>query len=212
MVDLRADLVCDVPEGFNFTDGTSCDAEAGWCRAAVHLDAARTPTIRRMHVPVSAARPLATPHASAFVDVSGDCRADLVLHTVDPATNEHYLDVFISRYDQSNRAGHAIFDESRVSSQRVPTGTRQVAFADVDSDGLIDVILPICETPTDEYCTRSLVRCRKDALSIHCPKPWLRITWGKWAPPRAPCCIVLCLSILSSSSSSSSSSPLLTIV
>ncbi|KAG0054100.1 hypothetical protein BGZ83_011984 [Gryganskiella cystojenkinii] len=79
---------------------------------------------------------LSNPHSSAFVDLNGDCLADIFLTCQDPAT--HQLSYVI--YTNNKDAGF----EFAVAGL-LPAGAGQVTFADMDGDGAVDMIVPACD-------------------------------------------------------------------
>jgi integrin alpha FG-GAP repeat containing protein 1 len=75
--------------------------------------------------PLYPADPLCTfplPHSSAYVDINGDCRPDLVLHCQRAAANERVIQVYLNRGDEG-------YVQSK--SFNLPTGSRAFTFADM---------------------------------------------------------------------------------
>ncbi|KAI8085765.1 uncharacterized protein B0P05DRAFT_466374 [Gilbertella persicaria] len=66
----------------------------------------------------------ANPHSNAFIDLDGDCLADLV---------------FVSGFSLAHEA-------------TLPSGAGPLSFADIDGDGSVDILFPVCQ---------------KDVCSIH---------------------------------------------
>ncbi|KAJ2041812.1 hypothetical protein H4S04_000078 [Coemansia sp. S16] len=71
----------------------------------------------------------ASPHSSAFVDLDGDCRADLFIVC---QGNEEY------QIWTSSKAGF-IYSQTG----RLPSGAGPVSFADMNGDGSLDMVVPI---------------------------------------------------------------------
>jgi integrin alpha FG-GAP repeat containing protein 1 len=76
---------------------------------------------------------LSFPHSFAFVDLNKDCRSDLFM-TVN-RENQTFFEIWLNK-------GNGKF--CKVLSEKTPPGTRQVNFADIDRDGIEDVIFPVC--------------------------------------------------------------------
>ncbi|KAG0245957.1 hypothetical protein B0O80DRAFT_464011 [Mortierella sp. GBAus27b] len=79
---------------------------------------------------------LSDPHSSAFVDLNGDCLADIFLTCFDAAKNQHSYVVYVNNKDQGFTFG---------VSGLLPAGSGQVSFADIDGDGAVDLVVPACE-------------------------------------------------------------------
>ncbi|XP_049849856.1 T-cell immunomodulatory protein [Schistocerca gregaria] len=73
-----------------------------------------------------------SPNSNAILDLDGDCAADLFLST----ENEHEIWL----YDK--KSGDHVYS----SSIQVAKGQGLITFADVDGDGSVDAIFPICST------------------------------------------------------------------
>ncbi|GAA5933073.1 FG-GAP repeat domain-containing protein [Sporobolomyces koalae] len=78
-----------------------------------------------------------TPHSNAFLDLDGDCLADLFFTCIDP--------------QDSSRLEYQIWTNDKTSGKfvwkrqgQLPKGTKNVGFADMDRDGTIDMILSVC--------------------------------------------------------------------
>eukprot|EP01134_Creolimax_fragrantissima_P001828 CFRG1828T1 len=84
---------------------------------------------------VTAVSPISTPHSNSFVDLNGDCLADLVI------TSEEGIEVWL------NEPG-GIYSDQRTIITLPPNVIRanlgQLSFADMDFDGAMDIVAPIC--------------------------------------------------------------------
>lgn len=88
------------------------------------------------HAPIAwnVGLPFSNPHSNAVVDMDGDCAADLVLTTI-----THY-EVYLW-----NGSRGRFEDERKLAIDRLPGLEGQATFADVDGDGNIDLVIPVCE-------------------------------------------------------------------
>ncbi|PLW04764.1 hypothetical protein PCANC_28328, partial [Puccinia coronata f. sp. avenae] len=84
---------------------------------------------------------LANPHSNTFVDLDGDCLADIFL-TCQEGGGEQSYQIWIN-----NKA--AGFSLARTGA--LPFGTKHVSFADMDRDGTIDMLLTVC--PSADSCS-----------------------------------------------------------
>ncbi|KAF9540003.1 hypothetical protein EC957_004705 [Mortierella hygrophila] len=80
---------------------------------------------------------LSDPHSSAFVDLNGDCLADLFLTCYDAGTQQYSYVVYVNNKDAGFSFG---------VSGLLPEGAGQVTFADIDGDGAVDMVVPGCDT------------------------------------------------------------------
>jgi integrin alpha FG-GAP repeat containing protein 1 len=78
--------------------------------------------------------------AHSFVDMDGDCLADLVIGTIDRETGKQYLEIWI------NQKGSWKLHPWSLEEQRfeLPQGAGQVSFGDIDGDGNLDLVFPVC--------------------------------------------------------------------
>ena len=91
--------------------------------------------------------PLSIPHSSAFLDVSGDYIPDMVLTSKNASSNLIQYEVWI------NKGGVLTTNEEQIYSQPENAAViGQSTFADIDSDGHADHILPVC---FDKLCRKS---------------------------------------------------------
>ncbi|CED84767.1 Predicted membrane protein [Phaffia rhodozyma] len=79
---------------------------------------------------------LSEPHSNAFVDLDGDCLADLFLHCTDTYTGENTFQIWVNR-----RGSFVLSHEGQF-----PKGSGMVTFADIDRDGTLDMIFPVCKS------------------------------------------------------------------
>ncbi|KAL7752601.1 hypothetical protein RI367_002135 [Sorochytrium milnesiophthora] len=79
------------------------------------------------------------PHSSAFVDLNGDCQPDIFLTCRDPkdASARSY-----QIWARSATTGQ--FGLSRHGS--LPSGSGAISFADMNADGTLDAVFPVCDT------------------------------------------------------------------
>ncbi|KAL7415849.1 hypothetical protein BDY24DRAFT_380292 [Mrakia frigida] len=80
---------------------------------------------------------LANPHSNAFVDLDGDCLADVFLHCTDNYSGDSSFQIWLNRKEK----GYVLAKEGRL-----PKGTGQVTFADMDRDGTLDMVFPTCSS------------------------------------------------------------------
>ena len=84
--------------------------------------------------PMPALPSLAVPNSNAFVDLDGDCHADLVLTEAPDADGTVRASLWL--YRNGTYVRHAAL--------ALPPGAGQLAFADFNRDGSIDVVFPVC--------------------------------------------------------------------
>ncbi|KAL1915364.1 uncharacterized protein VTP21DRAFT_6822 [Calcarisporiella thermophila] len=77
----------------------------------------------------------ANPHSSAFVDLDGDCLADLFLVCQEEG-GRHSYQIWINSVENG-----FVFKQTG----QLPAGAGQISFADMDGDGTIDVVFPVCD-------------------------------------------------------------------
>ncbi|CEP13272.1 hypothetical protein [Parasitella parasitica] len=76
----------------------------------------------------------ANPHSNAFVDLDGDCLADVVF-VCSKSSGSKSIQIWTNRRDQGFKLSH---------EADLPTGAGPLSFADVDGDGSIDIVFPVC--------------------------------------------------------------------
>ncbi|KAI8881111.1 hypothetical protein K501DRAFT_223676 [Backusella circina FSU 941] len=72
----------------------------------------------------------ANPHSNAFVDLDGDCLADLVF------VCENKIQIWINQRDQGFKLAQ---------TATLPEGAGPLSFGDIDGDGSIDIVFPVCK-------------------------------------------------------------------
>ncbi|KAL7335883.1 hypothetical protein PS15p_201296 [Mucor circinelloides] len=77
----------------------------------------------------------ANPHSNAFVDLDGDCLADLVF-VCSKSSGSKSIQIWSNRRDK----GFALSHEADL-----PSGAGPLSFADIDGDGSIDIVFPVCQ-------------------------------------------------------------------
>ncbi|SPO21234.1 uncharacterized protein UTRI_00711 [Ustilago trichophora] len=101
------------------------------------LDATKSPACK-----------LASPHSSAFVDLNGDCLADLFLVCSEETFLSTKLTYQIWTAVKPNSKGEGS-GFKLASTGELPPGTGALSFGDIDRDGTIDVIFPSCDRNGD---------------------------------------------------------------
>lgn len=91
---------------------------------------------------------LANPHSSAFVDLNGDCLADLFLVCSEESFLSTKLKYQIWTAVKPNSKGEGS-GFKLASTGELPPGTGALSFGDIDRDGTIDVIFPSCDRNGD---------------------------------------------------------------
>eukprot|EP00727_Mastigamoeba_balamuthi_P001957 m51a1_g11759 hypothetical protein (1610) ;mRNA; r:212279-222322 len=86
---------------------------------------------------------LALPHSASFVDFDGDCHADLFLNTLS-ASGQTIYEIWTWKKSAYNRT----------RTLEAPIGATQVSFSDIDRDGAIDIVVPVC-LPSNTCANRS---------------------------------------------------------
>ncbi|KAI0045090.1 integrin alpha N-terminal domain-containing protein [Auriscalpium vulgare] len=79
---------------------------------------------------------IANPHSNAVVDLDGDCLADIFL-VCDAPSGQKSFQIWVNNKD----AGFSL-----AQSGTLPQGTQSVAFADMDRDGTIDLLITTCSS------------------------------------------------------------------
>ena len=100
-------------------------------------------------------------HSSAFIDMDGDCRPDIVLH----------CDKLVQIW-QNTREGFKLRQ-----SITLPAGSGSLTFADMNGDGTTDIIFPICSSSLpSSWCHISILYNIQDPLCLSNPEVSCRNT------------------------------------
>ncbi|CAO3663293.1 unnamed protein product [Umbelopsis ramanniana] len=75
-----------------------------------------------------------SPHSNAFLDLDGDCLADLVF-TCTGSNGQQSVQFWVNNREQGFKM---------VQQANLPNGAGPLSFADIDGDGSIDIMFPVC--------------------------------------------------------------------
>ncbi|CAO3580274.1 unnamed protein product [Absidia cylindrospora] len=111
----------------------------------------------------------ASPHSNAFLDLNGDCLADVVM-ICDEMNGKQSVQIWTNQREKGFSLAQT-FD--------LPTGAGPLAFADMDGDGSTDIIFSVCDHGQCSIHTvynQQMGLCSKleqnlDDGSSHCRKP-----------------------------------------
>lgn len=106
---------------------------------------------------------LADPHSSAFVDLNGDCLADLFLVCAASRGRQRFQ-IWTANKDESQRPAGFTFARSGL----LPEGAGPLVFADMNRDGAIDVVFASCESSgcyVNVVYNRQMDLCSKHATA-----------------------------------------------
>ncbi|OAJ38717.1 hypothetical protein BDEG_22624 [Batrachochytrium dendrobatidis JEL423] len=114
---------------------------------------------------------LSHPHSSAFIDINGDCLPDMRSINVSktPIVYCNDADVFLTCDKGSGRQGYQIWINSKENgfefarSGDLPVGSGQISFADMDADGTIDMVFPVCNSGS---CTINIAYNQQIGLCV----------------------------------------------
>lgn len=84
--------------------------------------------------------PIPESQSSSFVDIDGDCRNDLLI--VSNNENERYLEIWKGRIEDNNIK----YCLSKSSTYILDTKLGDFTIADIDRDGMLDIVFPILDT------------------------------------------------------------------
>eukprot|EP01096_Ripella_sp_DP13-Kostka_P009465 TRINITY_DN3639_c0_g1_i1.p1 TRINITY_DN3639_c0_g1~~TRINITY_DN3639_c0_g1_i1.p1 ORF type:complete len:636 (-),score=257.98 TRINITY_DN3639_c0_g1_i1:20-1906(-) len=87
-----------------------------------------------------AGKTLAKPNSNAFVDMNGDCLADLVVTTVTTIGEETQLSLLVFQNSHDKTPG---INYKLAATVLLPAGAGQITFADFDRDSSIDFVFPL---------------------------------------------------------------------
>lgn len=76
----------------------------------------------------------ANPHSNAFIDFNGDCLADLIF--VCQSGSQQSIQIWINGRENGFKLAQ---------QANLPSGAGPLSFADIDGDGSIDIIFPVCK-------------------------------------------------------------------
>ncbi|KAK9767766.1 hypothetical protein K7432_002149 [Basidiobolus ranarum] len=89
---------------------------------------------------------ISNPHSNAFIDLDGDCLADLFVTCKDTDSGPTLFQVWTNNKNGQFKLGQ---------QGTLPDGAGPVSFADMDGDGTMDMIFPVCPNGAD--CTIHIV-------------------------------------------------------
>jgi integrin alpha FG-GAP repeat containing protein 1 len=93
------------------------------------------------------------PHSNSFLDLDGDCLADLFLLCENRGKKS--FQIWINQKDRGFRLH---------STTELPQGVGQISFADMDADGAVDMVYPSC---VDNKCSIHVVYNKQMGLCGH---------------------------------------------
>ncbi|KAI9138233.1 hypothetical protein BKA69DRAFT_811638 [Paraphysoderma sedebokerense] len=92
-------------------------------------------------------------HSNAFVDLNGDCLSDIFLTCADGQKLSYQIWI-------NNKT-----EFKMLKSGSLPTGTGPISFTDVNSDGTIDLVFPVCES--SDNCKIHIVYNKQMPVCAH---------------------------------------------
>ncbi|KAK1443613.1 integrin alpha N-terminal domain containing protein [Babesia gibsoni] len=112
-----------------------------------------------------------SPHSSAFVDMDGDCRADLVLML--QHDDKRYLQIWQADTDGTKMT----FTRDPKNDIELPPNHSQVSFLDINGDGTTDIAVPYCivVNTSDGTCTSG----NNVAITLNKQKPFCANIWKR---------------------------------
>lgn len=91
---------------------------------------------------------LANPHSSAFIDLNGDCLADLFLVCSSSSSSQQKTyQIWTAIPNNDNKEVGSGYKLAREGN--LPFNSGALSFADMDRDGTIDVVFPTCDKGED---------------------------------------------------------------
>ncbi|KAJ3225475.1 hypothetical protein HK099_006748 [Clydaea vesicula] len=80
------------------------------------------------------------PNSNAFIDLDGDCLADLFFTCQDSENSQQYMQIWLNRKEDG-----FVFSKEL----QLPKGAGRISFSDMDGDGTMDIVFPTC---VDNIC------------------------------------------------------------
>lgn len=102
---------------------------------------------------------IASRHSSAFVDMDGDCRADIVLEVnySNESSSKRALEIWLNQV-HNGIAKYKVHrqlendNSSNYSPIILPSGSGHIGFSDFNGDGSIDLLIPVCIYDNKKQC------------------------------------------------------------
>lgn len=94
---------------------------------------------------------LAHPHSSSFVDLNGDCLADLLLHCFNEKTHTYFLQIWVAETVMNFDTQHEPKYKFTMQTD-LPEGAGQFSLADMNADGTIDIVFYTCSSSRNTDC------------------------------------------------------------
>ncbi len=140
------------------------------------------PLVDEKGIEIRSSCQLSSPHSSAFIDLDGDCAADLFLVCQGKSFLAPSFEVWRAKDDTFQLA----------QKGALPTGTGMLSFADMDRDGTIDVVFPSCEGRTCyiniahneqmPLCNATSTTACRDPSQLCTADPDFKINFGRRIP------------------------------
>ncbi|ORX98916.1 integrin alpha N-terminal domain-containing protein [Basidiobolus meristosporus CBS 931.73] len=89
---------------------------------------------------------ISNPHSNAFIDLDGDCLADLFITCKDTDSSPVHFQIWTNNKNGQFKLGQ---------EGDLPNGAGPVSFADMDGDGTMDMVFPVC--PNNDACEIHIV-------------------------------------------------------
>jgi hypothetical protein len=81
--------------------------------------------------------PIASPHSNSFLDLNGDCVADIYLHRISSQTSIAYGEIYIQML-VNNQSKYCLIQKHEYTT--TPNSFPLASFDDMNKNGMIDVI------------------------------------------------------------------------